>query len=500
MAFSPDGERLATVGQSSEVHLWDLSDPVPRFLTLNGHAEGVVFATAFNEEGTLLVTGGKDRTVRTWDPETGERDRPPIRMGARSATSRSARTSRCSSSALPTAALPVSTPSPASTAIDTLEGRRGRDVGGLGLTGRHHGRDRKRDGAVVVWRLSMAHRLGRPPGCWMSRSIPRATSSPTRTMEARCISGRRPPVVPSAPPLRGHTGQANAIAISPDGRRLASVSDDGTVVVWSLDDASHDLSAAVRPSGASSGTSRSARTAHLLATVGGDRTVILWDVATGEQTGPPLVAETDLASGALMTSLAFSPDGSQLAVSNSRGSVLVWDVSTRREILPPMLGGHGREIAAQSPSARMDVCLASGSSDGSIQFWDAATHEAIGEPIPAHHASVTSLDFSPDGTTLASGGSDNTIAFWTVETHELIGGPLPASAVQVYGLDFSGDGRFLASGGANGSVFMHPASTWTDSVSELTTRLCAVAGRNLTTAEWEGYLPFRPYRETCGPR
>ncbi len=45
---------------------------------------------------------------------------------------------------------------------------------------------------------------------------------------------------------------------------------------------------------------------------------------------------------------------------------------------------------------------------------------------------------------------------------------------------------------------MHPASTWTDSVSGLTNRLCAVAGRNLTTEEWEASLPFRPYRETCG--
>jgi WD40 repeat protein len=53
--------------------------------------------------------------------------------------------------------------------------------------------------------------------------------------------------------------------------------------------------------------------------------------------------------------------------------------------------------------------LATGSSDGTARSWDVATHQQIGEPLTGQAGPVTSVAFSPRGTTLATGGDDHTV-------------------------------------------------------------------------------------------
>ena len=69
---------------------------------------------------------------------------------------------------------------------------------------------------------------------------------------------------------------------------------------------------------------RSARTGALLATASGDRTVRLWDVATGQPHGAPLTGHTDAVLG-----VAFSPDGRLLATASADQTVRLWDVADR---------------------------------------------------------------------------------------------------------------------------------------------------------------------------
>jgi WD40 repeat protein len=73
VAFSPDGQRLATGGEENTVIIWDMETSVDR-LTLEGEHSGEVYTLAFSpdEGGRWLATAGEDSAVKIWDSHTGE--------------------------------------------------------------------------------------------------------------------------------------------------------------------------------------------------------------------------------------------------------------------------------------------------------------------------------------------------------------------------------------------------------------------------------------------
>ena len=68
--FSADGTRLVSGGDDGTVRVWDARTGDP-LLTLEGHRGGV-WASGFSADGTRLVSGGDDGTVRVWDARTGD--------------------------------------------------------------------------------------------------------------------------------------------------------------------------------------------------------------------------------------------------------------------------------------------------------------------------------------------------------------------------------------------------------------------------------------------
>jgi len=70
VAFSPDGQLLASSGKDKTVRLWDPATGENR-RTLTGHTASVE-DVAFSPDGRLLASCGYDKTVRLWDPATGE--------------------------------------------------------------------------------------------------------------------------------------------------------------------------------------------------------------------------------------------------------------------------------------------------------------------------------------------------------------------------------------------------------------------------------------------
>ena len=264
--------------------------------------------------------------------------------------------------------------------------------------------------------------------------------------------------------LVGHKYTVHCVAFSPDGQTLASGSEDNTILLWDTTTGEHTRTLA-RPTGTFVGSTDTlvghtdtvysvafSPDGKTLASGSEDNTIILWDTTTGEHiktlarlTGP-FVGPTDTLAGHTDTvySVAFSPDGQTLASGSADNTIILWDATTGQ--YKQTLIGHKRAVysIAFSPDG---TTLASGSWDRTIKLWDTATwkyrHTLVG-----HEKVVYCVAFSPDGQILASGGADKAIILWDTNTGKHVE-TLVKHNKSIYGIAFSPDGQTLVSGSAD---------------------------------------------------
>ncbi len=240
----------------------------------------------------------------------------------------------------------------------------------------------------------------------------------------------------------------DSLAFSPDGHTLAGGdASSGTVWLWDVaDPARHRLLAPILAGGTAVVSVALSPDGRTLASSSLDGTVRLWDVT---DLSHPRPLGQPLTGGGDVNSVAFSPDGDTLASGDSSGTVRLWDVAdpARPRLLAPILAGGGAVASvAFSPDGQM---LASGDYDGTIRLWnvaDPAYPSPLGQPVTSGGA-VKSVTFSPGGHTLASGSLDGIIRLWSLPQTVLTGG-----AAAVDSVAFNPDGRTLASGSLDGTI------------------------------------------------
>ncbi|MFN2417502.1 MAG: WD40 repeat domain-containing protein, partial [Candidatus Limnocylindria bacterium] len=331
-----------------------------------------------------------------------------------------------------------------------------------------------------------------------------------------------------------------SLAISPDGALLAIAETDGTVRVLDAESLRtlEELPAVIGAPVLDVAFSPDGR--HLAVAGVGEQIVRLWDVATWTPEerlpGPPIELDGE---PLFARSIAFSPDGRFLAAGVGGGQIWLWDAATGKPLGEPITvseggildvgfgpasdviaaaianpdsavgiartwrlddrsklysvdvdGGYGRASAvAFSPDGRL---LVTGGGTGDARFWDAATGARAGASVQASAGWLHTLQFDRAGTSLVTGGGDGTIRLYDPAKRAQIGAPLPGPDNEPPAAVFSPDSSRVFAIYANGRGF-----AWDISVDSWKSHACRVAGRALTKAEWQQFLPGRPYAPAC---
>jgi RNA polymerase sigma factor (sigma-70 family) len=421
-SFAPDGQMLCTLTEWREgrqVSLWDVATGTPRHRPAVSNPVLDFNGFTFSPDGKAIAIGSLSARLTLFDTATGRELRRC--QGATqilsTAYSRDGRTiagltnfgtialwETQSGTLLPASADPVTEVRNVWFADD------GRRLIGVGVSG-----------PAVAWDGVTGRELRR------ASELPQTEEFQKLSPDERTVAG----VTPEGAIHVGDaaTGQVRltlrgdkpfvpyAVHFSPDARKLFATDRDRVIWIWDLADGRplHRLTGhnnyadvlAVSPDG------RWLASASSYPDFGDDFSVRLWDMATYRE-----VRRLQLRAGSVWD-IAFSPDSSRIAAvggpkgrGSDHGEVKVWDVASGTETRG--FGGHaGRTSAvAFSPDGRT---LATGSDDTTVRLWEVRTGGER-DRFTGHARTIDSLAFAPDSKTLAAASSEAPVYLWEVFT------------------------------------------------------------------------------------
>jgi WD40 repeat protein len=505
LAFSPDGKTLAVgtrgggdTGIIGAVTLWSLSDPahlrqISQPLTIGSGSFG--YSVAFSPDGTTLAAGASASdggTVTLWDISNPAHPRQISQL------------------------LTADT--------GTLVGSLAFSPDGTTLAAGSSG------GTLTLWSLPSAALPASTTGNGSTAdSVAFSPNGTTLAVGTNDSSGSGTVTLWNlSSPTRPHQlsrpltadNNVGSVAFSPDSKTLAvgdlDSSHPGAITLWNLSNPAHPRQISQFGQPPPSGFTTLAETMNSVAfspdgttlAVGADGgTVTLWNLSNPADPVQPVA----IGNSGPVNAVAFSPDGTTLAVGTYEGlggtdTVTLWNLSNpahpRRLAQPFTVGitsaaGYVNSVAFSPNGTTLAVGTSSSIAD-TVTLWDVSNPghpRQLSQPLTADSGNaVESVAFSRDGTTLAAADGD-AVALWDVSNPaapQQLGQPLATgNGSPVDSVAFSPDGTTLVAGDSDG------AQVWNRNIRSAIGRICDLTAGELTPQQWSQYIPQLPYDPPC---
>jgi WD40 repeat protein/DNA-binding SARP family transcriptional activator len=248
--------------------------------------------------------------------------------------------------------------------------------------------------------------------------------------------------------LQGQEGAVYSVAVSPDGKWVATGNDTGGIRVWNL--------ATRQPAGETMvGLEKEVRAlafspdGETLAAGDSTGSMRLWNTRTQLPRGQPIKAHDKSILG-----LGFSPDGKTVRTVGEDATSRLWRVDTGQALDKPLplLGEAGMALSN-------DLGLVASKSGVTITLQSTVDGQAVGQPMIGHLEAIHDIAFSPDGRVMASSSFDKSSILWDVASGQKLHPPLSNGNARALVSAFSPDGALLATGGTDGKIYLWDIST-----------------------------------------
>jgi WD40 repeat protein/energy-coupling factor transporter ATP-binding protein EcfA2 len=490
LAFLPGkNEVLASAGADGKVNLWKLKQEPDR-ATLVEQKEAV-WAMAFSSDGAVLATAGADKVVKLWNvsarklEKTLEGHRDTVTSVKFSGDDKLIATASDDNTVRLWDLQTGTESSP------TLKGHR------AGVRSVAFSQDGKRlataslDSTVKVWDLSTRKELmtlegheGDVNSVVFLPDSRLATASSDSSIRLWDINARQY----RKTIYDAHQGAVREVAFSPDGKLLASGSNDKTVKIWDAD--TGQLVETLEGHTKQVASVYFSPDGEMLASAGEDKKIKIWEKAKNWRNPKTLDVDAE------PHSVAFSPRGGKLAFADANRTVTLWDINKNIQLGKLEDKDHQRGLSCVQFSPIDGAWLATASDDGWVSLWDVGDRKKL-KSFKAHKGIAFTISFSSDDRFLASAGQDGTVKVWNLQDTKrdtqprTLYGMNDNTAVAMFA---PGEDATLAVHGNDGALKLLDSRTWEEimSLKGESSGFSFIAfsrdGKKIATADYSGSI------------